>query len=510
MTPHEKEIALMKKEKEEATRKKMAERNDNNIISKKTDSPLQQLKKAIKPVDLVSTLQKDLGDPLDKYRSEDGNIDKYKIPQNLYIVAIIHEVIKAAKKIDLGICVRHGVIYMFTGKYWQETGDEEVKKLLSKMAIDLGYYSPAGAKVTDFREKLFKQFMYEGVEESEYNDRRDILINLSNGTLEISSTGIILREHMREDFLTYCLNYNYNPASTCPIFSRYLGEVLPKPDIQNVLQEFVGYIFSTGMKIEKCAVLYGGGSNGKSVFFEVITSLLGSENIAFKGLGDLCMKGDKGNNHRAEIENRLVNYASEISPKGADIEIFKAITSGEPVSARRLYKDVYTFRSHAKLIFNANKLPTETERTEGFFRRFLIIPFDVTITEDKKDIHLHSKIIENELGGVLNWSIVGLKRLLEKGSFSESEDISKALEDFKKQSNSALQFVEEYELQANEYDFVSNIDLYSTYTEFCNSNGYHRFNQNNFSKELSQAGFEPVRKKIAGKTKRGFKIEFGE
>jgi len=406
--------------------------------------------------------------------------------------------------------VRHGVIYLYTGKYWQETGDEDVKKVLSKMAIDLGYYSPATAKVTDFREKLFKQFLYEGVEEAYIPERKNILINLNNGTLEINQGNVSIRGHHREDFLTYCLDYDYDDTATSPTFDRFLSEVLPNENTRAVLQEFIGYIFTTRFKLEKCGVFYGGGANGKSVLFEIITALLGRENLSFKGLGDLCMKGDKGNNHRAEVENKLVNYASEISPKGADLEVFKSVTSGEPVSARRLYKDVYTFRVEAKLIFNANKLPTETEHTHGFFRRFLIIPFNVTIPEEKRDIHLHKKIISNELSAVLNWAIIGLKRLLANGGFSDSDEVNNALNDFQRQSNSALQFIDEYVLTANEYEFIPNIDLYNTYTEFCNSSGYHRFNQNNFSHELVNAGFVSARKKIAGKTKRGFKIEFGE
>ncbi len=307
----------------------------------------------------------------------------------------------------------------------------------------------------------------------------------------------------------YLLPYNYDPISACPIFDRFLYRVLPDNDSRSILQEFMGYVFTSGLKIEKVLVLYGSGSNGKSVFFEVVSELMGRENISFKGLGDLCMKGDKGNNHRAEVENKLINYSSEINAKGADLDLFKGVTSGEPVPARRLYKDVYMFRNDAKLIFNANKLPTETEKTHAFFRRYIIIPFEVTISDDEKDVDLHRKIIDNELSGVMNWVIAGLKRLLANRDFTQSEKVEAALEDFKKESNSVLQFIEEYAIIDKEYEFVSNTDLYNSYTEFCNSNGYHRLNQNNFSKEMISAGHKKASKKIEGRTKRGFNLEFG-
>lgn len=493
-------------EMESAAQGKTASKRDVTIAAQTTS--IEKLKKSIKKVDLINTLQVDLADPLHKYKDDDGNLNKYKIPQNLYIVAIIFEVIKAAKKLNLGICVKHGVIYIFNGKYWEEVEDESVKQILSQSAIKLGYHSPAGARVSDFRDKLFKQFLSDGIEEAVAPRRDKILINLSNGTLEISKDNVALRDHHRDDFLTYMLHYPYDKEAVSPIFDTFIKKVLPDFDTRSVLQEFLGYVFTTELKLEKGAVLYGGGSNGKSVFFEVVSALMGTENLSFKGLGDLCMKGDKGNNHRAEIENKLINYASEISPKGADIEIFKALISGEPVSARRLYKDVYTFRNSAKLIFNANKLPGETERTHGFFRRYMIIPFDVTISEEEKDVDLHTKITSKELSGVLNWTILGLKRLLTNRKFTKSSKVDEALESFKKESNSVLLFIEEYEIIKNDYEFISNKDLYRSYTEFSNGNGYMRFSQNNFSKEMVSAGFESIRKKIAGHTQRGFKAEF--
>lgn len=477
---------------------------DSQIITQ-TSTPLQQLEANISSVDLIEILQKDIGDPLTKYQKE-GVVDKFRVPQQVYIVAIVYEIIKVAKRLNLGICVKHGVIYIYTGTYWQETEDEEVKKVLSRMAIKLGFYSPAIAKVSDFRDKLFKQFVYEGVEEADTPKRANIFINLKNGTLEIAYGDVNLREHRREDFMTYCLDYDYDKNADATLFNQYLYQVLPDEKVRAVLQEFTGYIFATDLKLEKGAILLGDGANGKSVFFEVLSAVLGQSNLSYKGLGDLCMKGDKGNNHRAEIENKLLNYASEISPKGADTEIFKALVSGEPVSARRLYKNVYTFRNSAKLMFNANKLPVETEHTEGFFRRYLIIPFDVTIPEEARDINLHNKIIRYELSGILNWIINGLYRLMENGAFTESTEVNNALENFKKQTNSVFLFVDELGLEPDEDEFTANDVLYTEYKDFCDNNGYKKFNQTNFSKGLIDAGFIKDSKKINKRTKRGFRV----
>ncbi len=506
----EKAMKRKRKVEENTTREEVVVvKKDTDIITEKDITPFEKLEVSIREVDLVETLKKGLGDPLYKYVDEEGNLDRFKIPQNLYIVAIIYEVMKAAKRMELGICVRHNVIYLFTGKYWLETNDEDIRRRLSRISVKLGYYSPAVAATSEFKKKLFLQFMDTGIDEAVAIVRRDtVLINLNNGTLEIKGESVELRPHNRDDFLTYALSYDYEPEATAPVFEKFMKEVLPDKLVRDVLQEFLGFVFTTDSKLEKCAVLYGGGANGKSVFFEVISRLMSKQNMSYKSLGDICQKGDKGNNHRAEIEGKLINYSSEISPVGADYDIFKGLVSGEPVAARRLFKDVYTFSNTAKLMFNANKLPADTERTHGFFRRFLIIPFNVTIAKEDQDAHLHTRIIRSELPGVMNWTIDGLKRLLTAGNFTKSETVDLALESYKKESNSVLLFIDEFNIIKDINGFTSNKDIYNTYTEFCNSSGYKRFSQQNLSREFITAGFEAERRHVAGKRVRGFCVDF--
>jgi hypothetical protein len=92
---------------------------------------------------------------------------------------------------------------------------------------------------------------------------------------------------------------------------KYLAEVLPDLSAQNVLAEFLGYVFikNSQLKLEKALLLYGGGANGKSVFFEIVKAILGNENLSSYSLSSLT---NETGYYRAEICNKLVNYASEI------------------------------------------------------------------------------------------------------------------------------------------------------------------------------------------------------
>src|SRR5690606_41567228 len=56
------------------------------------------------------------------------------------------------------------------------------------------------------------------------------------------------------------------------------------PERQRVLAEYLGFVFikhgSNALKEEKALILYGTGANGKSVFFEVVNALLGTDNVS--------------------------------------------------------------------------------------------------------------------------------------------------------------------------------------------------------------------------------------
>ena len=153
-------------------------------------------------------------------------------------------------------------------------------------------------------------------------------------------------------------------------------------------------------------LLYGTGANGKSVFFEVVNALLGSNNVSSYSLQSLT---NENGYYRAMIANKLVNYASEINGK-LETAIFKQLVSGEPVEARLPYGEPMTITNYAKLIFNCNELPKDVEQSNAYFRRFLIIPFDTTIPEQQQDKELSKKIISSELSGVFNWVLQGLNR----------------------------------------------------------------------------------------------------
>ena len=409
--------------------------------------------------------------------------ENFKLNNKHYLVSAVENALLVANQNRWGLCKNHDFIYLYNGTFWAEIDKETFQKFLGEAAEQMGV-AKFSARYYQFREQLFKQFLSTAYLPTPESNKDTVLINLLNGTFEISPQGTKLRPFDRSDFITYQLPFEYNPQAKAPLFEAYLNKVLPDAERQRILAEYLGFVFikhgSNALKEEKALILYGTGANGKSVFFEVVNALLGVDNVSSYSLQSLT--NDNGY-FRAKLANKLVNYASEINGK-LEASIFKQLVSGEPVEARLPYGQPFILKQYAKLIFNCNDLPKDVEHTNAYFRRFLIIPFDVTIPPHEQDKNLHTKIIETELSGVFNWVLEGLNRLLEQKKFSDCEAAQNAVDQYKIESNSVQMFLSENEYKGSLTNYKLIKDLYPEYRAFCIDDGMTPFKKLNFIKQL--------------------------
>jgi putative DNA primase/helicase len=421
------------------------------------------------------------------------NVDDFKLNAKHFLVLSIENVLQFAEKNRWGLCKNHDFIYLYNSTFWAVIGKDTCQKFLGEAAEKMGV-AKLSARHYLFREQLLKQFLSTAYLPTPEVNKDTVLINLLNGTFEISPEGTKLRPFDRSDFITYQLPFNYNTQAKAPLFEAYLNKVLPDKERQNVLAEYLGYVFikhsSNALKQEKALILYGTGANGKSVFFEIATAMFGRDNVSNYSLQSLTE--EKGF-YRAKINNKLVNYASEISGK-LEASLFKAMVSGEPVEACLKHGQPFTMTDYAKFIFNCNELPKDVEHTNAYFRRFLIIPFDITIPENEQDKSLHTKIIECELSGVFNWVLEGLNRLLKQKSFSDCDAAQKAVEKYRIESDSVQMFLSESGYKVS-IDFeIQQQYLYSDYRTYCFESGLKTCSLKTFTERLRNSGFQTERK----------------
>lgn len=423
-----------------------------------------------------------------------SGLEGFRLTESHYLVITIGNILSLSKKNQWDMCKKHNFIYLYNGNYWAEIDAGTIQKFLGDAAEAMGvpFYS---ARLYLFKEKLFKQFLSEAFLPTPEVSKGKVLINLLNGTFEISHQGTNMRPFDPLDFITYQLQFEYDPFAKAPIFQAYLNRVLPDLDSQKLLAEYLGYVFikheSKVLKLEKVLLLYGSGANGKSVFFEIVSALLGPENLSSFSMQSLL---NESGYYRAKLGNKLVNFATELNSRIGNSALFKQLVSGEAVEARLPYGQPFILSDYAKLIFSTNELPKDVEQTDAYFRRFLIILFGITIPKEERDSTLSNRIIESELAGVFNWALDGLKRLLEQQHFTNSKVVEDTVEKYKQESDTVYLYLEEYNYSTSLTMFMPLKTLYQDYNIYCINSGFKPCSIKTVSERLKVLGYLVERK----------------
>ena len=350
-------------------------------------------------------------------------------------------------------------VRVFTGSHWEDIAPQRWRDFVSECAERCGV---SDSMRMDHR---FMNLLTEGAAYNLSASRKqsvadnEVWLNLLNGVLVVKTDGTVeLREHSKEYLFTYTLNYAYDPMAECPRWHGFLDRVLPEPESQQVLREFVGYCLMNGHHLERMVMLYGGGLNGKSVTLEIVEYLLGTMNVSYLSLSDLTNDDVK----RASFEGTKLNISHE-SGKDVNPDVLKKITSGERVLVKHLYRDPYVTNNYGKLLAAFNILP-RAENSFGFFRRLIIIPYEVTIPKEEIDRELTSKL-KKEISGILNWTLEALPGLMKRGEFTVSAKCERALEVYRLQSDSVRLFVNEM-CKPSEFPMDAS-DIYKSYKSYC-------------------------------------------
>jgi putative DNA primase/helicase len=296
-----------------------------------------------------------------------------------------------------------------------------------------------------------------------------------------------LLPHRPEHRLRTKLNIHWDPATQCPRWLQFLDEIFGKDsdaiEKATCLQQWFGYCLVRDSSLHKFTFLVGSGGNGKSVCLDVLKSLLGDENVSHAHLGQL-----EDPAIRAELENKLVNISAELGGSASLGEYFKAVVSGDPVLARRLYQAPFSFRPYVRLICATNELPRLTDHSRGFERRAIILRFNREFSEAERDTTILEKLVD-ERAGILAWAVKGLQQLRRQGCFIIPASSVAELTQYKKDSDNVHLFVEEeLEVHKERTGGLEPKELYPAYANWCRENGYGPTNKNNFGKRLKNIG----------------------
>lgn len=263
---------------------------------------------------------------------------------------------------------------------------------------------------------------------------------------------------------------------------QFLDEVFPKKIEKvkiDVLQQFFGYCLLTDCRFAKALWLVGGGNNGKSVVIDVLTGMLGEENVSSLGMHEL---GERFRTYA--LENKYANLSGETTREAIGADVFKKLTSGDLVSAERKYGELYQFRNFAKLIFSFNDPPFITDKSHGFTRRIIVLEFNRRFLPKEEEHNLAKRIIAEEIDGIFIWALDGLLRLLRNDGFEGLEEVDKAKDRLMLSMYPFLQFINEC-CDVEDGEEVGKQEMWGAYQNWCREGNYKPMTRNRFYRDIT-------------------------
>lgn len=340
---------------------------------------------------------------------------------------------------------------------------------------------------------------------SEIWDADPWLLGTPGGTMDLR-TGK-LRPARREDFITR--QTAVTPAKgKAPMWETFLHRAFrTRPEIVPFLQRAAGYALTGQTTEHKLLFAFGTGRNGKGVFFNALDGILGDYATVAPSSTFLESGADHHPTDLASLAGARLVTASELPPGKAWNEArIKSLTGGDPITARRMRADFFTYQPQFTLMIAGNHLPSFRGIDEATRARVLLIPFAEVIPPEERDPDLPEKL-RAEWPAILQWAIDGALQWQSRG-LAAPEAVSAASEDYLESEDLLGEFVSEC-LVGSPDGFVLTKSLYAAFRTWCEERGMRSpWTQHALTRALSERGYE-LHRRTAGRGLLGFALRHG-
>ncbi|ARU21568.1 glycerol-3-phosphate dehydrogenase [Ralstonia solanacearum] len=303
-----------------------------------------------------------------------------------------------------------------------------------------------------------------------------------------------LRAHRREDWMTKVTTATPlgRAGVGCPAWLAFVSDITGgSTDLAAYLQRVVGYCL-TGVTSEHALFfLYGTGANGKSVFVNVLTTILGD--YAANAPMDTFMEA-RGDRHPTELAGlrgaRLVSSIETEQGRRWNESKVKAITGGDKVSARFMRQDFFDYVPQFKLLIAGNHKPAIRNVDEAMKRRLHLIPFTVTVPPERRDGRLTEKLLR-ERDGILAWAIDGCLAW-QRQRLDPPDCVRSATEEYFDEEDAIGDFLDE-EAQCHPQARVAVADVFLRWQEWAGRRGEYVGTSRWLAQQLANRGFDRTR-----------------
>lgn len=414
----------------------------------------------------------------------------------------------------------NGQFWLYDGKYWQPVIKDYVGKIITE---ELDAMRARNAEI-EIKENTIVNDAVSiiGRLSSTKDDALGLrkkpapVLNCLNGELWLDKVtdGVVeLKPHSPESHLIMLTNVKYDPEAKCPRYEKALAETFKnykdKDDIIRHFYEFVGYILHPDKRPAHWFLLRGPGSDGKTTQMKIISALLGDAVVPDSI--ERYRTGAFSDSHAtSELVGKLLVYDDDLNkntvlPDG----ILKKLSEDGELTANPKGYQPFKFAKVCTVVMCCNGLPKTKDISRGFRRRAMVIPFDRGFTSAEIDNSLADYIIHNELSGVLNKAIEGLKRLKKRGYFQEPVSCVQAKERWLDGANPVSAFVRDcVEVTNWNTDYVLLPEMYNAFITYCHDQNYAKLlSKNEFSSTMDELGLPASKNSTHSKKFVGVKLK---
>ena len=237
------------------------------------------------------------------------------------------------------------------------------------------------------------------------------LVSLRNGLFHLEDS--ILIPHSLGFFTQNSLPFEYNQAAGCPTWDGFLRSVWTD-DQESIecLQEMFGYILSGDTRQQKFFNLIGPRRSGKGTINKVLVALLGQHNTVAPELGELCDTFGL----QPWLGKLLASFTDARAPernRSAVVSQLLRIVGGDTITVNRKNKEAWNGYLPTRLVIYSNEVLQLTENSNALTGRMVVLKMTKSFF-NQEDTDLAHKL-EQELSGIFNWAMEGLKRRLGRG-----------------------------------------------------------------------------------------------
>lgn len=372
-------------------------------------------------------------------------------------------------------------IVFYRDGVWHRNGRNEVSRLVIGLLGEAGT-QPNATRITERIEANSREI--KGIGPRTH-------MNFRNGMLDLETLELL--PHSPDYASTVQLQINWNPDAKAPKFQAWMDSTID-PDVHQAIKEVIGGAIFPGSPFQVAVAMIGPGGNGKGTIERTIRKMLPEDAVSAVDAAELATNRFAV----ADLYGVTTNLCGDM--QRLDIHstaIFKKATGDDVIRAERKFGQPFKFTSKAFLVFSGNAMPRSTDRSEGWIRRWHIIPMERTISGPLDGSIEATFQTTEELEGIARLAVEALIGALRNRGYSKPAACQLAKSAYRRECNSVEAFIYDAldisNLKSRDKPFTSKKSLSSAYEKYCKQEGCEILSPQQLYRALVLAGNHSVK-----------------